>query len=194
MTRLRCLGHALKILTAENSGVTAIEFALVAMMFLIIVAGTVDLGMLIYTEEEIDAAVAAGAEYAEANAANVNSTSGSNLATAIASVVANANGNNWASSGVCVNNGATGMANGGTAPTTCSGTADDYYCPSLPSGSSPPSWSWGSAATAGSSCTGGGIAGKFVAITASRSVSPLFPAFGFVQNGTISQSVLVETE
>jgi hypothetical protein len=31
-------------------------------------------------------------------------------------------------------------------------------------------------------------------ITANRSVSPIFPTFGFVQNGTISRSVLVETQ
>ncbi|HJU15429.1 MAG TPA: TadE/TadG family type IV pilus assembly protein [Stellaceae bacterium] len=183
--------RALDILRAENSGVVAIEFALVAMMFLTILAGTVDLGILIYVEEKLDTAVAAGAEYAEANAANVNSSGGSNLAAAIAGVVANANGSGWANSGVCVNNGPTAAVNG-SAP-ACSGTAsnaDSSYCPS----GSPPSWSWGSAETPGSACSGGGIAGKFVAITVSRNISPIFPSFGFVQNGTISQSVLVQTQ
>ena len=64
------------------------------------------------------------------------------------------------------------------------------YCPS----GSPGSWSWGTTVTCGSSCTGGGIGGQFVTITANRSVSPLFPTFGFVQNGTITGSVLVETQ
>jgi hypothetical protein len=193
MTTFRRPRHLLKILAAENSGVAAIEFALVAMVFLVILAGTVDLGMLIYTEEQLGAALAAGAEYAEANAGSV-SNNGSNLATEIANIVANVNGSGWASSSVCVNNSAPNSAPSGsstTSPTTsCSGPAGESYCPQ----GSPGNWSWGNSAIAGSACASGGIAGQFVAITASRAVSPLFPAFGFVQNGTISQSVLVETE
>lgn len=191
-----CSGPLMRLLRdigRQNSGVAAIEFALVAMAFLILVAGTVDVGNLIYTEARIDAAIAAGAEYAAANAASVNSSSGSGLAGTIATAMANANGANWASSGVCINNGPTATANAGTAP-TCSGTAsnaDSSYCPT----GSPPSWIWGSAMTAGTSCgAGGGIAGKFVAITASRNFTPLFPALGLVPNGTISQSALVETQ
>jgi hypothetical protein len=162
------------------------------MVFLVILAGTVDVGLLIYTEEQVDAAVIAGAQYAVVNAADVSSANGSTLATTIAGVVTNVNGSNWASSGVCVNNGPTATANGGTAP-TCSGTAsnaDDFYCPT----GTPGSWSWGSSVAQGSSCTGGGIGGKFVTITAGRSFTSLFPTFGLVQSGTISRSVLVETE
>ncbi|MGH7085336.1 MAG: hypothetical protein ACREFN_10150, partial [Acetobacteraceae bacterium] len=163
-----------------------------ATALLTLVAGTIDLGTLIYTEARIDAAVAAGAEYAAVNAASVNSTSGATLADSIATLVANANGSNWAESGVCVNNGPSATVSG-TAP-PCSGSAasaDDSYCPS----GAPPNWSWGSSLTPGSACGGsGGIAGKFVAITASRNFTPVFPAFGFVPSGTISQSALVETQ
>jgi Flp pilus assembly protein TadG len=188
----RSLAGILRTLRAQNSGVAAIEFAFVSMAFLTLVAGTVDIGTLLYTESQIDAAVAAGAEYAAVNAAGVNSTNGASLASTIANIVANTNGSNWASSGVCVNNGPSATV-GGSAP-NCSGVAagaDDSYCPT----GSPPNWSWGSSLTAGSACgAGGGIAGKFVAITASRNFTPLFPAFGFVPSGTISQSALVETE
>ncbi|MGH7054363.1 MAG: hypothetical protein ACREFA_11165, partial [Stellaceae bacterium] len=162
-----------------------------ATALLTLVAGTIDLGTLIYTEARIDAAVAAGAEYAAVNAASVDSANGATLADSIATIVANANGSNWAESGVCVNNGAPGMANGGTAPTACNGNADNSYCPT----GAPPNWTWGSSLTPGSACGGsGGIAGKFVAITASRNFTPVFPAFGFVPSGTISQSALVETQ
>jgi hypothetical protein len=192
MTMLRHIARALRLARKENSGVAAIEFAFVAMAFLTLVAGTIDLGTLIYTESQIDAAVAAGAEYAAINAASVNSTGGTILASTIAILVANANGAGWENSSVIVNNGPTASIIGGLP--FSGGTpsdADSSYCPT----GSPPNWVWGSALTSGSSCgAGGGIAGRFVAITASRNFTPLFPVFGFVPNGTISQSVLVETQ
>lgn len=181
----------LRTLRAHNSGVAAIEFAFVAMALLTLVAGTIDLGTLIYTEARIDAAVAAGAQYAALNAASVNSTDGAGLASTIATLVANANGSNWAESGVCINNGPSATVSGSAPP--CSGTASNAnssYCPS----GAPPSWTWGNPLSAGTACGTGGIAGRFVAITASRNFTPVFPAFGFVPSGTISQSALVETQ
>lgn len=193
MPNFRSVRRRLALLGAAHSGVAAIEFALVAMALLLIVAGTVDLGMQIYVQEELGSALAAGAEYAAVNANSVDSTNGASLATAIADVVANVNGTSWASSGVCVNDGPTATANGGTAP-SCSGTAanaDDYYCPT---GSSP-SWSWGTGqSSGGGSCGSAGIYGKFVTISASRSITPLFPSFGFATSGPITRSVLVETQ
>ena len=158
----------------ENSGVAAIEFAIFATVFLIILAGTVDIGMLIYTASQLDAAVSAGAQYAENNAATVSSNP-SGLSSDISAVVNTANGTGWATSTINVNN---------------SNDATGCYCPT----GAPPNWSRGAAKACGSSCTGGGVAGQFVTITASRSVSPLFPAFGFVQNDAISRSALVETQ
>ena len=158
----------------ENSGVVAIEFAIFATVFVIILAGTVDIGMLIYTASQLDAAVSAGAQYAENNAATVSSNP-SGLSSDISAVVNTANGTGWATSTINVNN-----SNAGT----------HCYCPS----GSPGNWTWGSTVTCGSSCTGGGVGGQFVTITANRSISPIFSSFGFVPNGTISRSVLVETQ
>jgi Flp pilus assembly protein TadG len=153
---------ALRHLARDDAGVAAIEFAVYATVFLMITAATVDIGLLLFTQSELDAAVSAGAQYA------ANST---------AMVASNPSGLNagWATSTVNVNN---------------SNDTTGCYCPT----GSPGSWSWGSTATCGSACGGGGEAGQFVTITASRSVSPIFSAFGFVQNGTISRSALVETQ
>ena len=116
----------------------------------------------------------AGAQYAVNNAAMVSSNPGT-LNTEISNVVNNLNGAGWATSTVNVNN---------------SNDTTGCYCPS----GSPGSWNWGTTVTCGSSCAGGGIGGQFVTITGNRSVSPLFPTFGLVQNGTISRNVLVETQ
>ena len=99
------LRRAARILTArENAGVAAIEFAIYAMVFLMIVAATVDIGLLLFTQSQLDAAVSAGAEYAANNAALVASNP-SGLNTNISNIVNNANGTGWATSTVNVNNG-----------------------------------------------------------------------------------------
>ncbi|HEY3908748.1 MAG TPA: TadE/TadG family type IV pilus assembly protein [Stellaceae bacterium] len=169
------LRRAARLLTArENAGVAAIEFAIYGMVFLMIVAATVDLGLLLFTQSELDAAVSAGAEYA-ANSAALVASNPSGLGTNISDIVDNANGTAWASSTVNVNN---------------SNDSTGCYCPT----GTPENWNWGSAVTCGSACSGSGVAGQFVTITASITISPMFPAFGFVQNGTISRSALVETQ
>jgi Flp pilus assembly protein TadG len=174
-----------------NRGVAAVEFALYSVVFLPLLAGTTDVGMLIYTHFQLDAAVAAGAQYAVVNAANVNSSSGASLATSIATLVANTQGSGWANSTVVVNNGPSAAVTSGSA--SSSGTAsnaDSYYCPS----GTPGSWTWGSAVAAGASCTGGGTAGKFVTVAASRTYSSIFPGISIVHSGPVSQSVIVQVQ
>ena len=158
----------------EDAGVAAIEFAIYALAFLMIVAATVDIGLLMFTGAQLDAAVSAGAEYAVNNAALVTSNP-SGLNTNIANIVNNMIGTGWATSTVNVNN---------------SNDSTHCYCPT----GTPGNWTWGSTVTCGSACAGGGIGGQFVTITASRAVSPLFPTFGFVANGTLTRNALVETQ
>ncbi len=134
----------------ENAGVAAIEFAIYGMVFLMIVAATVDIGLLIFTGSQLDAAVSAGAEYAVNYGALVASNP-SGLNTSISGIVNNAVGTGWATSTINVNN--------GNDSTHC-------YCPT----GTPGNWIWGSTVTCGSACAGGGIGGQFVTITASRAV------------------------
>jgi TadE-like protein len=168
-------GRAARLLRArEDAGVAAIEFAIYGTVFLMIVAATVDIGLLLFTQSELDAAVSAGAEYA-ANSAALVASNPTGLSTSISDMVDNANGSGWATSTVNVNN--------GNDETGC-------YCPT----GSPGSWIWGNTVTCGSACSGGGVGGQYVTITATTNISPLFPTFGFVQSGTISRSALVETQ
>src|SRR5271167_4407028 len=107
----------------------------------------------------VDTAVNAGAQYAVNNAGMVSSGS-STLNTEISNLVNNLNGTGWATSTVNVSN---------------SNDTTGCYCPS----GTPGSWTWGSTVTCGNSCaSGGGIGGQFVTITANRSISPIFTAFG----------------
>jgi Flp pilus assembly protein TadG len=182
-----------RVLSAWRSsdGVAAIEFAIIVPVFLVIFVGAVDLGRVLYTAYQLDSAVAAGAEYVAVNPTMVNSTNGATLASAVATVVENANGSGWANNGIVVNNGPSVAVQGGNA--TNGGTAsnaDQCYCPT----GTPPNWSWGTAVTCGSACPNGGSAGKFVTITASVTYSPLLSTYGLVKNGTLTQSAVAETE
>ena len=170
--RLRRVSRLLAL--HDNAGVAAVEFGIFATVFLTIFAGTIGIGLMLYTDFQLDNSVNAGAQYALNNTAMVGS-SPSTLSTNISSIVNNLNGTGWATSAINVNN---------------SNDSTHCYCPS----GSPGNWSWGSAVSCGSTCGGGGVGGQFVTITANRSISALFPTFGFVPNGTISRSVLVETQ
>ncbi len=172
-------------------GMAAVEFALYSVVFLPLLAGTTDIGMLLYVHFQLDAAVAAGAQYAVVNAANVNSSNGAALATSMAALVANAHGTSWANSTVVINNGPTAsVTHGSTSSGGTAGNADNLYCPSGTAGN----WVWGAPVTAGATCAGGGTSGKFVTVTASRSYIPIFPGFGIISDGPLSQSVIVQVQ
>jgi Flp pilus assembly protein TadG len=154
---------------ANEAGLAAVEFALYSTIILTVLAGTTDLGLELYTNS-----VNAGAQYVMNNAAMV-SSSPSTLSSNTQNLVADVNGTGWATATADVNN---------------SDDATGCYCPT----GTPGNWTWGGTVSCGSACSAGGVGGQFVTIIASRAITPLFPAFGFVQNGTVSRSVLVETQ
>jgi Flp pilus assembly protein TadG len=175
----------------SESGLAAIEFAMIVPVYLLIFVGAVDMGGMLYQSYQLETAVAAGSEYAAVNSASVNPTNGATLASAVAGVVENANGSAWANDTVVVNNGpSVTVTNGSAASSGTAGNTSNCYCPT----GSPPNWVWGSAATCGSSCAGGGEAGKFVTITANVAYTPLLSTFGLINNGTLTQSATVEVQ
>jgi Flp pilus assembly protein TadG len=175
----------------RNAGVAALEFGLLAPVFLILFAGIVDIGNALYTRICLEAAIATGANYALASAGNVTSAAGAALASSIATMVTTSNAGPAAGGTVVINNGPTvtvtagAPSSGGTAA-----NADQCYCPT----GSPPNWAWGSAASCGSTCAGGGTAGKFVTITGSYNYTSFFSSYGLVPSGTITAGAMVQTQ
>jgi Flp pilus assembly protein TadG len=182
-----------RFLSHETTGVSAVEFALISPILLLILAGTVDIGGSLKAKFELSTAVSAGSNYALLNGANVSSTGGSALANNIVAVTASGLGGNSGNVQVVINNGASTSLNASTSVTTQTGTAanaDQCYCPTNSSGS----LTWGSPVTCGSICSGGGIAGKFVTISASKPYSPLFGGLGVVQGGNITVQSVVQPQ
>lgn len=172
-------------------GTAAVELALISPMLMILFAGIVDFGRVYQQEMELSAAVAAAAQYALINAANINSTNASSLAATMSGIVANGNGAAWAGATVTVNAGPTSSVAGGV--TTGSGTAANANSCWCPTGNST-SWGWGVAATCGTSCAGGTLAGKFVTITGTRSFTAVFSNYGLIGNSTLHQSAMVQAQ
>jgi len=179
-------------LLADTRGVSLVEFAFLAPVFCLILAGAIDLGGMLYTRYGLDAAVSAGANYAVVNGAQVSSTNGAALATTLAAIVSSSEASNWANSTIIVNNGPTATTTAGQ--TVMSGTpanADSCYCPTLiPSGVY-----WGGVTPCGQSCgSNQGIAGKFVYVTANKTYSPFFGNDGFIKNWTVSINAMVQAQ
>lgn len=175
----------------DQRGVAAIEFALIVPVMLLIMAGMIDIGASLYTRFQLTAAVAAAANSALVQAASVNSTSGPGLAGSLATIASTAQGASVVSSTVTVNNGPIGTASNGSSRVGGTATgADACYCPS----GAAPVIAWGLAKTCAAACPGGGYAGKFVVVTASRPFQPLFLSFGIVSAGTVTISSIVQVQ
>jgi len=176
----------------DKSGASAVEFAMVVPIFLLLLVGIADFGGALYVKFGLNSIVSAAANYALVSNASVSSSSGAGLASNLASIVSNARGTNWANGTVVVNNGPSATITSGTV--SSSGTAsnaDLCYCPVKSSSGI----TWGTATACASTCGSGGIAGKFVTIVASKSYSPIFSSYGLVRNGVISSNtVVVETQ
>jgi Flp pilus assembly protein TadG len=177
--------------TRHNAGIAAMEFAMVTPIFAIILAGVADLGGLVTTRFRLDTAVAAASNYVLVHGTQVSSTNGAALATSASTIVTTSDTATTANGTVVINNGPTVTVASGTS--TSSGTAsnaDLCYCPT----GSPSSLTWGAAVACGSTCTGGGLAGKFVLITANYTYTAIFTNYSFINGGVVNSGALVQVQ
>lgn len=171
--------------------VAAVEFALVAPILVLLLAGIADLGSQAYMLLRLQAAVAAGSNYAVTESGNVNSANGAALATRIAGIVTAANNGTGPDGTVVIDDGPeVKVTSGSSTYSGIASAADQCYCPS----GAAPNWSWGSAVSCGTPCAGGGFAGKFVAITASYAYTPLFPGVILSSSRGLTVGELVQTQ
>ena len=172
-------------------GIAALEFGLLAPIFMVSLAGMVDIGNAVMANFVLNASVSAASSFALVNGAKATSTNGQTLATNLATIVANAKSTGWADSKAVVNAGPTSTVTAGVAASSGSAAAADLcYCPT----GSASSVSWGASVSCGSTCASGSIAAKFVVITATHQFTPLFTQYGFVPNGTLRAAALVQVQ
>ncbi len=178
-------------LSKDQRGASAVEFALLSPIFGLLLAGTLDMGASIYAQFGLNAAVSAGANYALANASSVSSSNAATLSSTISKLVAGAQGSSAVTGVATVNSGSSASTvNSTTSQSGSASAADSCYCPTL-SGST---ISWGTAKTCASDCSGGGYAGKFVLVTASRAYTSFFGSYSFAATGTLTSQTLVQVQ
>ncbi|ASY66656.1 hypothetical protein SJ05684_b56740 (plasmid) [Sinorhizobium sojae CCBAU 05684] len=190
-TRIRSTFGRLRTHHSGRRGNAAIEFALVTPIFAVILAGGLDLAMLVFSRFRLEAAVSNSASYALVQADMVDAKNSSDLAEKLAVMIASedAGGNKHAS--IVVNNGASADYNGTKISIRgMPGRGDACYCPS----GSAASLVWGSARTCASACPSGGKAGKFVVVTVKQAYTPLFSSLGIVKGDSIDASAVIRAK
>lgn len=175
----------------DVKGNAAIEFALVAPIFALILAGSLDLGLLLFSRFQLEAAVSDSASYAMVHTDQVDSTNGDDLAAKMATIIAGGIASGETHAAVVVNNGATADYDG--AKIKLSGQAsrsNSCYCPTGGA------WAlqWGGVQSCGASCPGGGFGGKYVVVTVKQPYAPLFASYGFLKDGSLYASAVVQTK
>jgi Flp pilus assembly protein TadG len=185
------LKHVVNAAVRDRRGVAAVEFVILAPLFLLIMAALVDFGGVLYTKFGLGASVSAASNYAAVQVASVNSTGGPALATSLATVAANAQGTAWANAAVTVNAGpSAAVTSGAVAASGTASGADACYCPT----GTAAALTWGATQTCAAACPSGGYAGKFVLIQASKTYTPFFSSYGLVKAGTLSTSSIVQVQ
>jgi len=186
---------ALRAFWGARQGVSAVEFALVAPVFCLLMVAAIDFGAAGFTRFNITSAVSSATAAALVRSDDVTAAAGAGLASSLANLMTTQDAAFRPTSvEVVVNNGPKAVVTNGGSP-ALSGTAanaDSCYCPQK----SGTTITWGSAQTCGNSCTGGGKAGKFVQIVARRTYTPLFPVAAdlFMPGGALRVDAIVQVQ
>ena len=163
----------------DERGSVAVEFAMLAPLLLLILAGVIDMGSAASVRLSLDARVTAAADYALLQPAPGDSQAAMVLAAQLVSLL---QGNSSETAEVVVNNAARAQWTGTSAPVTAlSGDAAMCYCPTLVGGQ----LDWGPGMACGAPCASGESAGQFVQVSATAQHSSLFPIHAFIDGDTV---------
>lgn len=170
-----------------EKGVSTVEFALIAPVFIVIIAGIADVGGLLVSRSDVSAAVTAGSNYLLVNADRV--ASAPEEVARQTAAVAGHRLPAGAVARVTVNGGLTVEHSGGNFSTSGSAvSASQCFCAQVAGAS----MSLGSALECGTPCESGGYASRYVHVAASHSYSPMFGGFGMTSpDGSVSVNATV---
>ena len=154
----------------DRSAIAALEMALIAPVFLILLGGTVDLGVLIYDKDETAKATSSGLEYAAlAEQADTDASTISSNVSALVTAQVPTRFVSTPAVTVSVNNGA---------------VSSDRCCVTFSGGT--PSWN---CAPSPPTCSDGSDPGIFLQVTTSYTFKPLFPEDSFLAQ-TVTSTAL----
>lgn len=178
MTVVRNLAARLQ---RDRNGAAALEFAILAPILLLIMAGTTDLGLGVLTRIRMDEGVASAANSALNYGSSLSSSTVDAAASSIATILQRTRGFTGyeATYTISFNGSRTYDFVGGKG--TASGSSagvDECRCPMQANGIV----TWGSKVDCSTSCPNKSLAGRYVLIDMKYAYTPLFPKFGLIGN------------
>lgn len=175
-------------LARDTRAVSAVEFALISPLLLLIVAFTLDFGAALYLRFQLDQAVTASAGYGLVHASMVSPADAPDLAARMAGI---AGGDPAVSVSIIVNNGPRADQIAGIL--TASGdpqAVTHCYCPRTVDNTP----DFGDRVTCGTLCPGGEPSGRYITVSAMRPHRPLFFDYGITRNGFVSAHAMVRAQ
>lgn len=165
----------------DQRGASAIEFALVTPLMLLLLAAMVDFGFLVHTRSTVETATSSAMSYALARGQDLDAGNAPAYVATVADIASRQLGAD-VSIDVVLNRSLTAsLTDAGLTQSGSGDAARQCYCPASSAGKT----DWGSPARCNAPCPGGGFAGRFLLIRASRPYQPLFLEFGLVAGGAI---------
>ena len=170
----------------DQRGTSGVEFALLAPVMLLILAGMVDFGMTLWARLQLEQSLSTITNYAIVSADNVSASGGVALADRLAVLVPADQDLD-----LSINNGSTyrrtsgAVTRGGTAA-----DADKCWCPT----GTVANLAWGAAKTCGASCDDGSKAGRFVLMSTGKDFTPMFSTYGIVPEGMVTIRSMVQVK
>jgi Flp pilus assembly protein TadG len=180
---MRRLLHAL---WRDDRGVSALEFALVTPIIIVLLAATVDFGLVLKTRSSMESAVSSTMSYALSQAQDLKPAEAVAFVETVARIASRQSGEGVAVE-VTLNRSLVARAIGGSvAVSGTAAAASACYCPDR----AETAVNWGEAKTCNAPCPDGGYAGRFLKVSANQSYAPIFVDFGLVTADAISVETL----
>lgn len=163
----------------RQDGVSAVEFALVAPIILLLLAAAVDFGSVVMTRMQIEDAAQSAMTYAMGQGQPLEAANAATLAGNVERILVSRLGSD-VNLQIDVNHGAVKTyADATSSKSGNSALAASCYCPTMSSAG----MQWNTALACSKPCTGGGGSGKFVYLRISKPFSPLFGSYGLIEDG-----------
>ena len=168
----------------DDAGNAGIEFALIAPVFLLLLAATLEIGLMMRTQFGLISAVSAAASHSLVLGDGLTEATAVSTAEALASLIAGGGREGT----VNVNNAAIAQLGGDGISLWGSGVgASNCFCPIRTNGAI----TWGTAVQCGATCNDSSQAGQFVEITAQASFTPSLGIVGLFRDDLLRNSAVV---
>ncbi|OLP56786.1 hypothetical protein BJF92_11990 [Rhizobium rhizosphaerae] len=168
-------------LARAREGIAAVEFAFIAPLFVLLMAGVSDVSLFIIKRMKADAAVSSAANQALTSGAGLTSSTADSTANLLAAILRAPDPGGTAR--ILIN----GSRQYDVTATTITASgpasaADECRCPTSSGGTI----TWGGAVSCTSTCASGAPAGKYVSIAYNRPYKTMFPNYGVIPGNGIT--------